>query len=247
MSYRKNVTWVMATLSALYLATSDGSAQQSNPDTLLGVLDDAFNQANAAVRSYKSRIAAPESAPIPQPSPPESKSAPPFREQDTAAPEPQSDERDNSGYAVKKTGRLKTWTFGALTLSTPFNWSLPAVSNGSQRELNFDEDWNLALTTRPNQPDSGGMLVMNWSNDQSLVERRYVRSRDNVSFLGELARRSVYRMKDAYNDLTGIEVVLEQPLNGKILVFDCHSPPKQWPKVAATCEEILTSVSLSSP
>jgi hypothetical protein len=140
----------------------------------------------------------------------------------------------------------RVWSLGSLTLLTPANWKPPAVSSPTPERLSLNgQDWVFALTTNPNRPDAGGMLVMNWAPEHSQTEPQWVLNTTRTVVSGLAATRLDYRMKDKYNDLRGIEVIVDDRLGGKRFSIDCRSPPKLWEKVGAVCERVLESVRLN--
>ena len=141
---------------------------------------------------------------------------------------------------------MRIWDVGRLRLATPANWRPPAVSSPEPQKLSLNgEDWNVALTTAPNRPDSGGMLVLNWANDHARTEPQWVLNASRTAISGLPSTRLDYKIKDKYNDLRGIELIVDDRLGGKIFSIDCRSPPKMWEKVGPVCERIVESVQLN--
>lgn len=135
---------------------------------------------------------------------------------------------------------------GDLAVATPKGWATPETAASGLRL--GGEPWTVALASQPRAVEQGILVVLSWASPEAVysatLEAPRIRGRQAGTLAGRVATRTEFAMRDAYNDIQGIDIVTRDPVAGGVLHAGCRAPSRQWPAAKAVCEQVLASVTV---
>jgi len=142
----------------------------------------------------------------------------------------------------------RAWSLGYISLAAPANWRPPEAEKPSPLHLGGDE-WFFTLAEQPNDVEKGALLNVAWSDDGSIysagAKPSQIVSSQAAELAGLAADRIEFAVRDRYNDSAGVDVVVKQPLSGRMLTLTCRAPRAEWRSLQPVCEQIVSTVALN--